>query len=828
MNQNGLPLSVDNRIKTGGYSTPSPSGTFLADGTRHSHSDDDSGCALEEYTWIPQGLKPDQVHLYFSSLPEEKVPYVNSVGEKNRVRQLLYQLPPHDNEIRFCSSLTEDERRELRLFAAQRQREALGRGMVRQTPAQMKEPGRCFGCSEKIIGGDMAVLASRAGPEAMWHPACFSCHTCKELVVDLIYFWKDGRLYCGRHHAETLKPRCSSCDELILADECTEAEGKAWHMRHFACGECKIVLGGQRYIMRDSKPFCLDCFDSMFSEYCDSCGESIGVDQGQMTHDGQHWHATETCFCCSTCRNSLLGRPFLPRRGLIFCSIGCSKGEPPTPTDSTLNSPTRGGPLMRSPRKSPRVRPLVRRKPDHQDESPTEPSDMSTSLTSSRFSGRLFDVSSDIMTTSISEFGTLPHPPSSSLLHPSDDLSVNVKQLTLDKRVNDPIEDLYVPPASLSQPKKIKEQGDYFTVGLPPVPLSIVNEIRSPKMGRRALELSPNTRRKIEARVDSKAEKPVYEIPVGDIRTPSLPDVAQQVDIKRADYSASKSSSRDLSFDSPRKKKSDVESPRKVRNPVQATKTDTETEQRVPTNGESWNKNSEKDDTLTSPPSINCSFDEKPLANSSSVDPSDSQSPNISNLEYTVERIIQENGLDSILQGLGPASGQRVNKETLEKIVQIAVATATAAGIKPEELGKFLLQTAQSETSTSSIVQNTSATNLSASLSNTSIAMPKKSSLSSSKRGKPGERSVRFEHNVTPPSRSKKVCARRSRDLDGEGGDSDSDCSTCSSSSTDEETLYSNFTMCRTPKGFVPNNAIALAKQAKAQGKQKDKNCIIS
>ena len=26
-----------------------------------SHSDDDSGCALEEYTWVPPGLKPDQV-----------------------------------------------------------------------------------------------------------------------------------------------------------------------------------------------------------------------------------------------------------------------------------------------------------------------------------------------------------------------------------------------------------------------------------------------------------------------------------------------------------------------------------------------------------------------------------------------------------------------------------------------------------------------------------------------------------------------------------------------------------------------------------------------
>ena len=29
------------------------------------HSDDDSGCALEEYTWVPPGLKPDQVSVRF-------------------------------------------------------------------------------------------------------------------------------------------------------------------------------------------------------------------------------------------------------------------------------------------------------------------------------------------------------------------------------------------------------------------------------------------------------------------------------------------------------------------------------------------------------------------------------------------------------------------------------------------------------------------------------------------------------------------------------------------------------------------------------------------
>ena len=68
--------------------------------------------------------------------------------------------------------------------------------------------------------------------------------------------------------------------QIIFSDECTEAEGRAWHMKHFACFECDRNLGGQRYIMREGRPYCLTCFDCMFAEYCDACGETIGVDQG--------------------------------------------------------------------------------------------------------------------------------------------------------------------------------------------------------------------------------------------------------------------------------------------------------------------------------------------------------------------------------------------------------------------------------------------------------------------------------------------------------------------------------------------------------------------
>ncbi len=79
--------------------------------------------------------------------------------------------------------------------------------------------------------------------------------------------------------------------QVIFSDECTEAEGRAWHMKHFVCHECDLQLGGERYIMREGRPYCLGCFDCMFAEYCDACGEAIGVDQGESGHFTPFLHA---------------------------------------------------------------------------------------------------------------------------------------------------------------------------------------------------------------------------------------------------------------------------------------------------------------------------------------------------------------------------------------------------------------------------------------------------------------------------------------------------------------------------------------------------------
>jgi hypothetical protein len=54
----GMPHTNHHHVAGGPGQGAPASGSDLQ---RHSHSDDDSGCALEEYTWVPPGLKPDQV-----------------------------------------------------------------------------------------------------------------------------------------------------------------------------------------------------------------------------------------------------------------------------------------------------------------------------------------------------------------------------------------------------------------------------------------------------------------------------------------------------------------------------------------------------------------------------------------------------------------------------------------------------------------------------------------------------------------------------------------------------------------------------------------------
>ncbi|KAM9074201.1 prickle-like protein 4 isoform 3-T4 [Megaptera novaeangliae] len=181
------------------------------------------------------------------------------------LRTLLQQLPPQDSDERYCLALGEEERAELRLFCAQRRREALGQGVARLVPPKLEEC-TCEKCREQLRPGEYGVFAARAGERRCWHRACFACQACGQALINLIYFYHDGRLYCGRHHAELLRPRCPACDQLIFSRRCTEAEGRRWHENHFCCQDCAGPLGGGRYALPGGGPCCPSCFERRYSD----------------------------------------------------------------------------------------------------------------------------------------------------------------------------------------------------------------------------------------------------------------------------------------------------------------------------------------------------------------------------------------------------------------------------------------------------------------------------------------------------------------------------------------------------------------------------------
>ncbi|XP_063033806.1 prickle-like protein 4 [Melospiza melodia melodia] len=246
-------------------------------------------------------------------------------GDRTGVPQQSPCPDPRAPQERYCPGLAEEERRQLRAFSARRRQEALGQGLACPVPGPCH--GRpCRKCGRRLNKGDPGVSASRLGDQ-FWHPSCFSCHFCHQQLVDLIYFQQDGRIYCGRHHAELFRPRCASCDQLIFMEECIEAEGRRWHLEHFCCLECDEPLRGQRYVMRSGRPCCRGCFESLFAEPCQACGDPIGADTEQVTHQGLHWHARSSCLCCSLCRAPLRGQPLSCHRGRLFCSGSCGRGQ---------------------------------------------------------------------------------------------------------------------------------------------------------------------------------------------------------------------------------------------------------------------------------------------------------------------------------------------------------------------------------------------------------------------------------------------------------------------------------------------------------------------
>ncbi|KAE9413620.1 hypothetical protein Angca_006178, partial [Angiostrongylus cantonensis] len=298
---------------------------------------------VTEYSWVPV---PDKslVERYMLALPEQERPIVGSVGEQNRKFRLQYQLPLYDCNVEDARFADEKGKEMLRRFVENVRKHVIGVGQVQEVTSKRGAPRsetselddltnnmgeisletvKCKSCAATIPVGDVGIKTDHGSKGEMWHPNCFRCAECNQLLVDMLYFHFQGKYYCGRHFADQQYPRCAGCDELIFAREYTFAEEKSWHFDHFACFKCDFRLGGHRYMTKNEQPHCIDCYMKYFARSCDTCGEKIGADEKRLNYQDYHWHAKMECFHCRQCDMDLIGKKFLFKDRNLFCSSQC-------------------------------------------------------------------------------------------------------------------------------------------------------------------------------------------------------------------------------------------------------------------------------------------------------------------------------------------------------------------------------------------------------------------------------------------------------------------------------------------------------------------------
>lgn len=306
--------------------------------------------------------REETLNKYFEDLGDDAIPFKNSNAAIKRKEMASYQIPAHDFSAEKCDNLTEEETQQLNKYV-ENAKKIVGQGeigVVEVIPAvkpsyareyqqlssfrkplnadtinnnltenirslTLEHEIKCRGCQLPITSS--YVKAEKMGPLAKWHPKCFKCFNCSELLVDLIYFHYDNEIYCARDLALKMEiPRCAACDELILVTEYTLADGKNYHIKHFSCFHCDLPLAGKQYVCDDKTnlPLCLNCYDQHYATLCNSCGQAIAPNDQGVSFKDVHFHLN--CFKCGFCSKELIGGRFCLRNKIPFCSAACVSG----------------------------------------------------------------------------------------------------------------------------------------------------------------------------------------------------------------------------------------------------------------------------------------------------------------------------------------------------------------------------------------------------------------------------------------------------------------------------------------------------------------------
>ncbi|XP_077998933.1 PDZ and LIM domain protein 7-like isoform X1 [Glandiceps talaboti] len=174
----------------------------------------------------------------------------------------------------------------------------------------------CHNCNEAAYGMVLNALGHK------WHPQCFVCSQCKEeMAGKTFYKGKDGKPLCEDDYAASKCPTCAGCKDKIYGEVLTAMKMK-WHVKCFACTECREPFEQGRVYLNQGKPYCLKDYERKFlggkrkPETCQGCKK--GIVNRWVDALGGSWHPE--CFVCTQCSVTLQGTSFFKENETPYCA----------------------------------------------------------------------------------------------------------------------------------------------------------------------------------------------------------------------------------------------------------------------------------------------------------------------------------------------------------------------------------------------------------------------------------------------------------------------------------------------------------------------------
>ncbi|XP_023573141.1 LIM and senescent cell antigen-like-containing domain protein 1 [Octodon degus] len=170
----------------------------------------------------------------------------------------------------------------------------------------------CHQCGEFIIGRVIKAMNNS------WHPECFCCDLCQEVLADIGFVKNAGRHLCrpchNREKARGLgKYVCQKC-HAIIDEQPLVFKNDPYHPDHFNCANCGKELTADARELK-GELYCLPCHDKMGVPICGACRRPI---EGRVVNAmGKQWHVEH--FVCAKCEKPFLGHRHYERKGLAYC-----------------------------------------------------------------------------------------------------------------------------------------------------------------------------------------------------------------------------------------------------------------------------------------------------------------------------------------------------------------------------------------------------------------------------------------------------------------------------------------------------------------------------